>query len=174
MCVIVNDQFCLLSILFHTGSFAQKLFSNWPNQSVYGFKKVANNNFLILKPKKGKLRFIFEIIKKIARWHHKSEISKRTVKTMISPLILLFWGCLGWQNNQYDPLLSPFFGFGLLFSSQNWINYENIPKSSNFLMGFDDFCRFFKCYSFMSDRSEQHRTKQTNYSSLTLSAFLDT
>ena len=38
-------------------------------------------------------------------------------------------------------------------------------------MGFDDFCRFFECYSILS---EQQQTKQTNYSSLTLFAFLDT
>ena len=110
--VLVTDQLCLLGILFHTGSFAQKIFSNWPNQFVYGFEKVANIHFLLLKPIKGKWRFILEIIKKIARWHHKSNISKRTVKTMIFLLLLRLWGCLGWQNNQHDPLLSPFCGFG--------------------------------------------------------------
>jgi hypothetical protein len=43
--------------------------------------------FLTLKPIKGTLDFILEIMKKNARWRHKSEISKRNVKTMISPLL---------------------------------------------------------------------------------------
>ena len=38
-------------------------------------------------------------------------------------------------------------------------------------MDFDDFCRFFECYSILA---EKQQTKQTNYSSLTLSASLDT
>ena len=43
--------------------------------------------YFLAKPIKGKLGFILEIMKKIARWRHKSEISKRNVKTMISPLL---------------------------------------------------------------------------------------
>jgi hypothetical protein len=31
--------------------------------------------------------FILEIMKKNARWRHKSEISERNVKAMISPLL---------------------------------------------------------------------------------------
>jgi hypothetical protein len=58
------------------------------------FKKVgiSTENVKIIyfstqKPIKGTLGFILEIMKKIARWRHKSEISKRNVKTMISPLL---------------------------------------------------------------------------------------
>ena len=54
---------------------------------------------------------------------------------------------------------------------QNWISSENIPKCSNFLMNFDDICRFFLCYSFLA---EKQRIKQINYSFLSLSASLDT
>ena len=49
--------------------------------------KLLKDLFLTLKPIKGKLDFLLEIMKKIARWRHKSEISKRNVKTMISPLL---------------------------------------------------------------------------------------
>ena len=38
-------------------------------------------------------------------------------------------------------------------------------------MNFDDFCSFFQCYSILA---EKQRTKQINYSSLSLSASLDT
>ena len=38
-------------------------------------------------------------------------------------------------------------------------------------MHFDNFCSFFKCHSILA---EKQRTKQTNYSSLSLSASLDT
>ena len=61
--------------------------------------------------------------------------------------------------------------FGPLFSSQNWTNSENIPKNSNFSMDFDNFCSFFECHSILA---EKQRTKQTNYSSLSLSTSLDT
>ena len=61
--------------------------------------------------------------------------------------------------------------FGPLFSSQNWINFENIPKNSNFLKEFDNFCSFFECHSILA---EKQQTKQTNYSSLRFSASLDT
>ena len=67
--------------------------------------------------------------------------------------------------------LSSYNWFGPLFSSQNWTNFENIPKISNFLMDFDNFCSFFECHSILA---EKQRTKQTNYSSLSLSPSLDT
>ena len=38
-------------------------------------------------------------------------------------------------------------------------------------MDFDSFCSFFECHSIFA---EKQRTKQTNYSSLSLSASLDT
>jgi hypothetical protein len=50
------------------------------------------------------------------------------------------------------------------------MNSENIPKNSNFLMDFDDFCRFFERYY---NLFEKQQTKQTNYISLSLSASLD-
>ena len=61
---------------------------------MYDFKKVvvlteivANIYFLLLKPIKRNLGLILETMKKFARWHHKSDISKRNVKTIISPLL---------------------------------------------------------------------------------------
>ena len=39
-------------------------------------------------------------MKKIARWRHKSKISKTTVKTIIFPLSLCLWRCLCCQKNQ--------------------------------------------------------------------------
>jgi hypothetical protein len=39
------------------------------------------------KPIEGTLGFTLKIMKKNARWRHKSEISKRNVKTMISLLL---------------------------------------------------------------------------------------
>ena len=68
-------------------------------------------------------------------------------------------------------LLSSSNWFGLLFSSQNWINFENIPKNSDFLMDFDNFCSLFECHSILA---EKQRTKKTNYSSLSFFASLDT
>ena len=53
----------------------------------FWLKIVKIIQFLTLKPIKGTLGFILETMKKIARWRHKSEISKRNVKTMISPLL---------------------------------------------------------------------------------------
>jgi hypothetical protein len=41
----------------------------------------------MLKPMKGKLGYISKIIKIIARWRHKSKISKRNIKTNISYII---------------------------------------------------------------------------------------
>ena len=78
----------------HTGSFAQNFFQIDSINSLstskdleFWLKIVKIICFLILKPIKGTLGFILEIMKKIARWRHKSEISKRNVKTMISPLL---------------------------------------------------------------------------------------
>ena len=63
---------------------------------MYHFKKdvilteiVKDNLFLTLKSIKGILGFVWDIITKIARWRHKSEISERNVKTMISTLLFL-------------------------------------------------------------------------------------
>jgi hypothetical protein len=53
----------------------------------YRLKIVKIIDFLTLKPIKGTLGFILEIMKKNARWRHKSEIHKRNLKTMISPLL---------------------------------------------------------------------------------------
>jgi hypothetical protein len=61
--------------------------------------------------------------------------------------------------------------FGPLFFSQNWTNFENILKNSNFSMDFDNFFRYFECHSILA---EKQQTKLTNYSSLSLSASLDT
>jgi hypothetical protein len=56
------------------------------------------------KTNEGEIGLYFENNKKNARWRHKSEIKKRNLKTNISPLLLLLWGCLGCQKKQYDPL----------------------------------------------------------------------
>ena len=61
--------------------------------------------------------------------------------------------------------------FGLLFSNQNWIDSENIPQNSDFLMDFDNFWSLFECHSILA---EKQQTKQTNYSFLSSSASLDT
>ena len=78
----------------HTGSFAQNSFQIDSINSCCTSKKlglwlkiVIIIQILTVKPIKGTLGFILEIMKKIARWRHKSEISKRNVKTMISPLL---------------------------------------------------------------------------------------
>ena len=92
-----------------------------------------------------------------------SQKSKRFLKTIILPL------GMPWVSKK--AVWSTNYGFGLLFSSQNWINSENIPKSSNFLMDFDDFCRFFECYSILA---EKQRTKQTNCSFLNFFVCFDT
>ena len=77
----------------HTGSFAQNSFQIDSINSCCTSKKLEFRlkffkiiYFLLLKPIKGTLGFILEIMKKIARWRQKSEISKRYVKTMISLL----------------------------------------------------------------------------------------
>jgi hypothetical protein len=51
-------------------------------------QSIQDYSFLTLKPKKGKLGFILKIMEKIARWRYKSEISKRNVKALISPLLV--------------------------------------------------------------------------------------
>ena len=78
----------------HTGIFAQNSFQNDSINSrstskklLFWLKIVKIIQFLTLKPIKGTLGIILKMLKKIARWRHKSEISKRNVKTMISPLL---------------------------------------------------------------------------------------
>ena len=68
------------------------------------FKLTQSIQFLTLKPIKGTLGFILKMLKKIGRWRHKSEISKRNVKTMISPLLFCLLRWLGCQKKQYDQL----------------------------------------------------------------------
>ena len=74
--------------------FCLKILSNWLSNSCHTSKKLEFwlkivNIIYFSTPKliKGTLGFILEIMKKIARWRHKSEISKRNVKIMISPLL---------------------------------------------------------------------------------------
>ena len=78
----------------HTGSFAQNSFQMDSINSCHTSKKLEFwlkivNIIYFSTPKliKGTLGFILEIMKKNARWRHKSGISKRNVKTMISPLL---------------------------------------------------------------------------------------
>jgi hypothetical protein len=80
--------------LQHTGSFAQNSFQIDSINSYCTSKKLEFRlkiveviYFLKLKPIKRTLGFILEIMKKNARWRHKSEISERNVKAMISPLL---------------------------------------------------------------------------------------
>jgi hypothetical protein len=68
---------------------------------------------------KGKLGYILKIMKKNARWRHKSEISKRNIKTNISPLLFLLWGCLGCQEKQYDPLKFTLWIWAAVFQPKN-------------------------------------------------------
>ena len=70
----------------------------------------------------------------------------------------------------FDQLIFHYISW-LLFFSQTWINSENISKRRNFLMDFDNFFRFFQCYSILD---EKQRTKQRNHNSLSLFASLDT
>ena len=51
--------------------------------------------FLTLQLIKGTLGFILKMLKKNANWRHKAEISKRNVKTTISPLLFCLKGWLG-------------------------------------------------------------------------------
>ena len=67
------------------------------------YKKISNI-FLAIKSLQGKLVFILKIMKKIAKWRNKSEISKQNVKTMKSPLLFHLWENLGCEKKQYDPL----------------------------------------------------------------------
>ena len=85
---------------------------------------------------RGKLGYILKI-KKNARWRHKSEIKKRNQKTIISLLLILLWERFVRQKKQYDPIKFTLWVWAAV-SSQNWINSENIPKSSKFLMDFDE------------------------------------
>ena len=111
--------------------FFPKFFSNMTSKKLWFWLKiVANIYFLLLKPIKRKLGLILEIMKKIARWRHKSEISKRSVKTMIH-YYCASGDALGVKRISMIHL-SSFCGFGLLFSSQNWINARNIQKAVTF------------------------------------------
>ena len=81
-------------VLRHTGIFAQNSFQidsmnscSISKQLLFWLKIVKIIHFLTLKPIKGTLGFILEMLKKIARWRHKSEISKRNVKILTSPLL---------------------------------------------------------------------------------------
>jgi hypothetical protein len=92
--LVLTARFSELLFETHTGSFAQNSFQIDSINSCCTSKKlefplkiVEIIYFLTLKPIKGTLGFILEIMKKIARWRHKSLISKRNVKTMISPLL---------------------------------------------------------------------------------------
>ena len=78
----------------HIGSFAQNSFQidsinscSTSKKLLFWLKIVKIIQFLTLKPIKGTLGIILKMLKKIARWRHKSEISKRNVKTMIYPLL---------------------------------------------------------------------------------------
>ena len=75
--------------MIHTGIFVQNSFQidsinscSTSKKLQFWLKIVKIIYFLTLKPIKGILGFILEIMKKIARWRHKSEISKRNVKTV--------------------------------------------------------------------------------------------
>ena len=83
-------QFC------HTGSFSQNFIQIDSINSCSTSKKVTILteivriiHFLTLKSLEGIFGFILEIIIKIARWRHKSEISERNVKTKIYSLSFL-------------------------------------------------------------------------------------
>jgi hypothetical protein len=119
---------------------------------------------------KGKLGYILKIIRKMLG----GATSQKSQKDIEYQIYLHYYcssgNALGVKRSSMIQLSSPY-RFGPLFSSQNWINSENIPKSSDFFMNFDDFCSFFQCYSILA---EKQRTKQMNYSSLSLSASLDT
>ena len=108
---VIIYKLCIELSLLHTGSFAQNSFQidsinscSTSKKLQFWLKIVKIIYLLTLKPIKGKLGFILEIMKKIARWRHKSEISKRNVKTMISPLLFCLLGWLGFQKKQFDPL----------------------------------------------------------------------
>ena len=93
-CSRFDSSLYILHIPYHTGIFAQNSFQidsmnscSTSKKLLFWLKIVKIIQFLTLKPIKGTLGFILKILKKIARWRHKSEISKRNVKTMISPLL---------------------------------------------------------------------------------------
>ena len=126
----------------HTGSFAQNSFQIDSINSCMTSKKLrfwltilTNIYFLLLKPIKRKLGFTLEIMKKFARWRHKSEISKRTVKTMISPLLLRLWGCLRCQKNQYDPLICILWIWAAVYQP-NLNKLWTYPKKQQLFNGF--------------------------------------
>ena len=99
----LKSWYCLLSFkpccfsaeeVLHTWSFAQNSFqidsinSGCTSKKLEFWLKIVKVTYLLTqKLIKGTLGLILEIMKKIARWRHKSEISKRNVKTMISALL---------------------------------------------------------------------------------------
>ena len=115
--------------------------------------------------------FILEIMKKKnTRWHYKSEISKRNV----IPWYLHYYSAsrdgLSFKRSGMIHLSSSS-SVCPLFSSQNWTNFDNIPTNSNFSQDFVNFVGFLMSFHFGWIKQQ---TKQTNYSSLRLSASMDT
>ena len=93
--LICTDWYIAFS---HWGSFAQNSFQidsinscTTSKKLQFWLKIVGIIYFLTLKPIKGKLGFSLEIMEKNTRWRHKSEISKRNAKTMISPPLGMAW-----------------------------------------------------------------------------------
>ena len=101
----------------HIGSFAQNSF-----QIDSIFEKVAiltqycyKYLFFNAKTNEGEIGLHFKIIKKNTRECHKSKISQRNLKTIISTLLLLLWGVgTSWVSKE-----AVLYRFGPLFSSQN-------------------------------------------------------
>ena len=118
---------------------------------------------------RGKLGYILKITKKCYVAPQVRNLKRKSknhyISTIIPPL-----GTLCASKEAVWSTFSPY-GVGPLFSSQNWINSETIPKRSKFLMDFDDFCKFFQCYFILA---EKQQIKQINYSSLSLFTSLDT
>jgi hypothetical protein len=92
--------------MLHTRSFAQNSFQIDSINSGSTSKKlefrliiVRITYFLTLKPINTLLGIIFEVKKKIARWCHKSEISKRNVKNMIFSTIIQLLG-MAWVSKE--------------------------------------------------------------------------
>ena len=136
--------------------FCPKLLSYWSINSCciskklqFWLKSVRMIYFLTLKPIKGKLGFILEIMKKLlgGATSQKSQKYKK-------PWYLHYYSSddLGvkWSNMIH---LSSSNWFGPLFSSQNRTNSENVSKTSNFSLDFDNLCRFFECHSISADNS---------------------
>ena len=121
---------------------------------------------------KGKLGFILEIMKKIARWWHKSEISKKKCKThsfsTIIPPLGMSWVC---QKKQYDQLKFILLVWATVFQPKLNKLRKISQKSVNCQWILIIFVGFFECHSILAGKQQ---TKQTHYSILSLSASLDT